>query len=86
MTFVNVGVKIGDADIPTKTGLKNAIAANPAYVRVYGTSEFGYKPDTIVSLLAKGDKYTVVGPNPYTSRKWYATISWSDKLDEWVVS
>lgn len=74
-SYVNVGVKNrnGGTDIPTKAALKRAIAANPDDVVVYGTSDFS--PFTgSVDNLEIGVKYSVTGPNPYTSRKWYATL------------
>jgi hypothetical protein len=73
--YVNVGVKNRNdgTDIPTKAALKQAIAANPDDVVMYGTSDFspftGSADDSVI-----GVKYSVTGPNPYTSRKWYATI------------
>lgn len=75
---VNVGAKsVSDmSDFPTKTALKQAIAANPAKVLLYATDAFGPnagKAD-IASATDIGTKYYVVGPNPYNSRKWYATV------------
>jgi len=73
--YVNVGTKnrSGGTDIPTKAALKRAIAANPDDVVVYGTSDF--QPFTgSADNLVIGVKYSVTGPNPYTSRKWYATL------------
>lgn len=74
-SYVNVGVKnrSDGTDIPTKAALKRAIAANPDDVVVYGTSDF--TPFTgSADNLREGVKYSVTGPNPYTSRKWYATL------------
>lgn len=73
--YVNVGVKnrSDGTDIPTKAALKRAIAANADDVVVYGTSDM--TPFTgSVDDLDIGVKYSVTGPNPYTSRKWYATL------------
>lgn len=73
--YVNVGVKnrSDGTDIPTKAALKRAIAANPDDVVVYGTSDF--QPFTgSADNLVIGVKYSVTGPNPYTSRKWFATV------------
>lgn len=73
--YVNVGVQYDSygKDIPTKRALKEAIAANPASVYMYGTSDitpFSGSADKAVV----GVKYSVTGPNPYNNRKWYATI------------
>lgn len=74
--YVNVGAKyIGDgSDIPTKAALKRAIADEPSNVRIYSTSGFSEQYDDIATNVVIGVKYSVTGPNPYTNRKWYATI------------
>jgi len=77
MSFVNVGAKLHGSDIPTKSALKAAIATNPDKVVLYGTSMFGtFKEGDLVKAdnLDEQYKYQVTGPNPYTSRKWYATV------------
>lgn len=73
--YVNVGVKNNSdgSDFPTKIALKRALQANPANVRVYGTSDFTPFSGNADNLEV-GVKYSVTGPNPYTSRKWYGTI------------
>lgn len=76
--YVNVGAKLvsDDSDIPTKKALKALIAANPANVLLYSTEAIGPnqgKAD-IASATDIGVRYSVTGPNPYTSRKWYATV------------
>jgi hypothetical protein len=73
--FVNVGVKhrSDGSDIPTKRALLGALSTNPDDVVVYGTSDF--QPFTgSAADLDIGVKYSVTGPNPYTNRKWYATM------------
>lgn len=74
----NTGAKhdSDSSDIPTKKALKALIASDPAEVRIYSTDAFGpnYRKEWNSDNLVVGDKYTVTGPNPYTSRKWYATI------------
>lgn len=76
--YVNVGASHfpGIQDIPTKIALKRAIAADPAKVNFYATDAFGANRDKswFADKLDIGVKYSVVGPNPYTSRKWYATV------------
>lgn len=73
--YVNVGVsnRSDGTDIPTKAALKRAIAANPDDVVVYGTSDMSPFTGSADDLLI-GVKYSVTGPNPYTNRKWYATL------------
>lgn len=74
-SYVNVGAmnRSDGSDIPSKAALKRAIAANADDVVIYGTSHF--TPFTgSADDLAVGVKYSVTGPNPYTNRKWYATV------------
>lgn len=74
--FTNVGAmyKSDMKDIPTKTALKRAFVEDPANVILYDTSEMSDKKSRTGTNLDNGVKYSVVGPNPYTSRKWYATV------------
>lgn len=76
--FVNVGARdfTTKEDYPTKRALKQAIMDKPDNVFFYGTSVIpGTVLDTgTVDILGKGVKYSVTGPNPYTNRKWYATV------------
>ncbi len=63
---------------PTKKSLKEAIQQdpfNPTNVRIEATSLFGNEYDGPLSAAPNNARFTVVGPDPYTSRKWYATIS-----------
>ena len=54
----------------TKKELKAGIGKIPGFIE---TSMFGTE--------YKGDgKYTIVGPDPYRDRKWYATIEIKDGL------
>lgn len=74
--YVNVGArdKNSFADIPTKAALKRAITDFPDNTVLYDTSEMSVKSERTLSNLDIGVKYSVCGPNPYTSRKWYATV------------
>ncbi len=74
--YVNVGAQYNadKTDIPTKKALKDAIAANPAKVYFYPTSEFNATIPGTLDIMEKGVKYSVTGPNPYKNRKWYATV------------
>ena len=74
--YINVGArnKSDETDIPTKSALKRIFAENPGNVVLYettlGREDKTYNSDT----MDIGDKYSVTGPNPYKSRKWYATV------------
>lgn len=74
----NVGVRdnLTNRDIPTKAELKRQIGQKAATVTFYSTDAFGANAAKLWfgDSLVVGDKYTVAGPNPYTSRKWFATV------------
>lgn len=77
MAYLNAGARTGAGqDFRTKKDLKAAITTNPTFVTIYVTDAFG--PNAGKSVIADnleiGVKYSVTGPNPYTSRKWYATV------------
>lgn len=78
MSYINVGAKFNMTSeyVSTKKALREAIAADPANVRFYVTDAIGPNAGRTVTAnnLDSGVKYTVVGPDPYTSRKWYATV------------
>ena len=74
-SFVNVGARdiSTNAVFKTKKELKDRIAVYPQTVEFYATSDFTPFGDTADNLEI-GVKYSVVGPNPYTNRVWYATV------------
>lgn len=76
--WLNGGAKDSsdNSDYKTKAALKREIADKATNVTLYVTDTFG--PNAGNSFLSDelpiGVKFTVTGPNPYTSRKWYATV------------
>lgn len=58
----------------TKAALKRAVAEDPTKVRLYSVEMFTTIHPTPVSDVDSSDAWTICGPNPYTTRKWYATI------------
>lgn len=85
--YVNVGVrdKNTKADIPTKAALKRAIVAMSGDIELYETT-MGKEDNTYtLYTLVNYVNYTVTGPNPYTSRKWYATVSIDAKSGHVVI-
>lgn len=70
MSYINVGASDG---FKTKKALKEALAADPSKVHFYGTSPFTPFSGTVLDLQP-GDSLQVVGPDPYTSRKWFAGV------------
>lgn len=85
-SYVNCGVRAPFHH--TKKALREAVAANPAGVEVYCTSEFGDQFDGFVSNLIETPhlKLSVCGPDPYRDRKWYATIAVHPKTKRIVVT
>lgn len=75
MTFVNVGARMNNSDIPTKKALKDVIASFPYKVVFYTTSAMEPSETVTADELDTTVNYTVVGPNPYNNRKWYATVT-----------
>ena len=62
------------ATIKTKKALKELCANHPDVVRLYTTSAFGGfhgKADELPANIT----FNVVGPDPYTARKWYASVT-----------
>jgi hypothetical protein len=74
--YVNVGALdiSGDMDFPTKSSFKELFRTHPELVVLYTTSAIEPSKEYTSDELVIGVKYSVVGPNPYTSRKWYATV------------
>lgn len=74
--YVNVGAKLlsDKTDIPTKSALKRLLADNPGNVMLYETTMGKEHISYVWDEMDEGVKYTVTGPNPYNSRKWYATV------------
>lgn len=78
MSFINVGASDAQGErIPTKAALKRALKEDPASVTFDRTAVVG--PDKGAGPikgddLPANDKLTVVGPDPYTNRRWYATV------------
>jgi hypothetical protein len=58
---------------PTKKALREAIQAG-SDVALESTSMFGNEYGGWISQHEGDATFTVVGPDPYTSRKWYAQI------------
>ena len=80
MGFIQGGAKnVKDnrngAIIKTKKELKELVKEDPANVYFYSTGMFGNQFNGNVSNMHSTDSLTVVGPDPYNARNWYATIS-----------
>jgi hypothetical protein len=76
MGYINVGV-----DSPynvSKKALKGGCAVEPEKVWFYSTALFGQQFFGSALEIPEGTSLTVVGPDPATSRKWYATVEMRD--------
>lgn len=71
------GIFVKGARPASKKAVKEAIAADPSRVRLEATSWFGDEFDGPVSDAPDG-RYSFVGPDPHTSRKFYGTITVAD--------
>lgn len=84
MTYINVGAEWSKTGrpIPTKTALRSAIAAEPSSVVFYSTALMGKQVNgTALDIVAEHGPsiaLSVVGPDPYTKRSWYATVTFKN--------
>ena len=76
MSYVNCGATDESTGkrVATKKLLKELVASTPNAVYFDGTSAMGPQYSGYADKLPQGTKLSVVGPDPYTSRKWYATV------------
>ncbi len=65
----------GLSRLPSKKALKDQAKAHPETITLEATSVFGNEPDGPAMYMAVGESASVVGPDPYTKRSWYATIT-----------
>lgn len=77
MSNVNVGaVQSNGAFFKSKKALREQVAADPSTVGVHATSIFNQSFDcATVADLPEGTTLTVVGPDPYNDRRWYANVT-----------
>lgn len=68
------GIFINGERPKSKKQMKEAIMEDASRVRLEATSLFGNDYDGPVSEMPVGRMAFVVGPDPYTSRKFYANI------------
>ena len=81
MTYVNVGAYSDNQRIPSKAALKRMVKESPGIVRFDQTSALGNNgmPKLIaLTMLTPGITLSVVGPDPYESRKWYANVEFKN--------
>lgn len=77
MSYVNVGATVSGRRPASKKALREALASAPETVEFDSTAMMGPRAgDTIKATAADIGSYSlsVVGPDPYTRRDWYATV------------
>lgn len=79
MGYVNCGAYVNGTRPKTKKALKEAMANDPSHVRFDSTSMFDNLHCTGVGI-PEGTTLSVVGPDPYTKRSWYATVTDKGKV------
>jgi hypothetical protein len=90
MAYVNVGAYIGTANadgetvtgerVASKAALKAALKERPGEVLFDVTAMIHNGPKLYRGdEIPQGVNLSVVGPDPYTSRKWYATVALTSK-------
>lgn len=75
MKYINVGAKLRDGiRIPTKKALTVLLRDSPSEVLFDPTSMFDAQDEICADDLPTDARLSVVGPDPYTNRRWYATV------------
>lgn len=92
--WINAGARDANGErFKTKAALKRALKAAPQSV-AFDTTALATtaRPDEIVTASDLGNRprhteeaWTIVGPDPYTDRRWYATVK-VNRLKNLVVS
>lgn len=73
--WINVGVRIDGERVRTKSALVRAVREHGAPVFDV-TDAVGHLAGRFLNLgdLNPGQAFQVTGPDPYTDRRWYATV------------
>ena len=69
------GIWINGERPKSKKAIREAVETNPAMVDVEATSWHGNEYGGPLDKAPEGTMITFVGPDPYTSRKFYGTIT-----------
>ena len=74
MGYVNCGAYVNGSHPKTKKALKEAMVSDPANVVFVTTSAFEDERAIQGDDIPTGAILSVVGPDPYEKRSWYATV------------
>jgi hypothetical protein len=73
--YFNCGASGPNGRFRTKKALRDQLAADAAEVYFDGTAPpFQTAEGYRANELPEGLRFQVTGPDPYTSRRWYATV------------
>lgn len=80
MQHVNTGAYYIDENdekvrVPSKRMLTTLVRHNPERLSFDPTSQYDGQGVWTTDDIGKGVSLDVVGPDPFTSRKWYASVS-----------
>lgn len=79
MTYINAGAKYQGRRVKTKAELKRLLKAEPQNV-TFDTTSLHSSPETVTASdlgnrpHGASESWSIVGPDPYTARNWYATV------------
>lgn len=83
MSYINVGARDGKGmRVKTKKALKELMSTAPSTVRFDVTAGIGPAAGDFFTgdKIPGGYNLSVVGPDPYTKRVWYATVTDTGKV------
>lgn len=79
MSYVNTGALVNGRRPATKAALKAALKDAPDTVEFDSTALMGPRAGETLTVATLGtDTASVTGPDPYTRRDWYASVSVRD--------
>lgn len=79
MTYINAGASYQWRRVKTKAELKRLLKAEPQNV-TFDTTSLHAKPETVIASdlgnrpHGASESWSIVGPDPYSKRDWYATV------------
>lgn len=78
MSYINVGARIDGERPKSKAALRRALTDHPESVQFDPTADLGPRSRSVAIDATVGDiggnKLSVCGSDPYTTRNWYATV------------
>jgi len=79
MPFVNVGAYVSSKRPASKKALKEAVKNAPDTVVFDATSMYDTRSSYSPTDIPNGTTLSVTGPDPFTNRKWYASVKLNAK-------